>query len=81
MLLNLNSIAVYFKDFDCEFQNIYFPEQVSVLVSEKHIFISEIKFSWVFLLYLELFLSLSILNAFTLCFKQSQCLTFLLLLK
>ena len=36
-LLNLNSITVSFKDFDCGFQNNYFAEQVSGAASEKQI--------------------------------------------
>ena len=44
-LLNLNSIAVSFKDFYCGFQNTNFPEQVSVAASKKDILHFWIKIS------------------------------------
>ena len=51
-LQNLIFITLSFKDFDCEFQNTYFPEQVFVAASEEHIsYISAIIFPWVFLIY------------------------------
>ena len=36
-LLNFNPITVYFNDFERGFHNSYFPEQVLVAASEKHI--------------------------------------------
>ena len=36
-LLNLNFIIAFFKEFDCGFQNNYYPEQVSVTASERHV--------------------------------------------
>ena len=48
-LLKMNFFEVFFKDFDCKFQNTYFAEPVSVTASKLYRFIKTIHMQMQFL--------------------------------
>ena len=56
----MNFFEVFFKDFDCKFQNTYFAEQVSITVSELYKFIKPIHMQMQF--FVEAYLTTRRLN-------------------